>query len=78
MTLRERVHCAGCAKMIVRQAPALPYSYCRVCRGEKAYATAFIRALDARSNALRSVLLCVNHAEYLDANAIMTRERNRK
>jgi len=25
--------CAGCGKVIVRLAPALPYAYCRICRG---------------------------------------------
>ena len=29
----EATHCAGCGKRISRPAPALPYSYCRTCRG---------------------------------------------
>jgi hypothetical protein len=31
----EAVSCAGCGKLIRRPKPALPFSYCRTCRGRK-------------------------------------------
>ncbi len=32
--MKVTVNCAGCNKAIKRLAPALPYSYCRDCRGK--------------------------------------------